>query len=113
MKCPRCGTEIAQNKSCSKCSLDITDSRDKIEVEYKDFKTSELLDIRQKRQTVSSGVETETVGEQHRGKILKSTGPAKPSPGSAKRPVPMLAVVLMILILIAGAFFLFRYFIPH
>jgi hypothetical protein len=108
MKCPRCGTEMAASKICSKCNLDITDFRDKIEVEYKDFKTSELLEIRQKRQTAPSGVETETVREPHRGEILKSEGPAETTFGSGKRYVPMLAIALLILILVVGAFFLFR-----
>ena len=48
MKCPRCSAEIAEESSCRKCGFKISDRQSNIEVEYKDFKTSELLEIRTK-----------------------------------------------------------------
>lgn len=111
MKCPRCDTDITAKKKCNTCGLNVAASGGEIEVEYKDFKTSEFLEIRQKRQTGPSGEETKTVREQPRGKAIKSKDPAKPSPDNDKSPFPILAAVVLFLMLITGVFFLVRYLV--
>jgi hypothetical protein len=52
MKCPHCGEETQGGKSCEKCGKDLATRRE-VEVEYKDFKLSELLDIKMPGRTPS------------------------------------------------------------
>lgn len=105
MKCPGCGTDMGAKQVCSRCGYNNAGNRDKIEVEYKDFKTSELLEIRQKRQAAASK-ETKTED----GK-LRTSGPEKPSPDNHKNSFLFAAGAALILILLALAFVLLRYFI--
>lgn len=51
MNCSRCGAELKEDGSCDRCGHRQSPS---IEVEYKDFKGTEMLDIRQ-RLSRSSG----------------------------------------------------------
>lgn len=44
-KCARCGSEINPDGSCVKCGPDKKQTQD-VEIEFKNFKISELLDIR-------------------------------------------------------------------
>ena len=108
MKCPRCNADIATGKKCSKCGFNVDGNLDELEVEYKDFKTSELLDIRQKRRTEPSKAEPKTSRKQPEGRAVKRERPAKPSPKGEKSPLPTLAVVVLVLALIIGGFFLVR-----
>lgn len=63
MRCPRCDSDITGKSKCSKCGLDIAGLQGKIEVEYKDFKTSELLEIRHKKQAANEQEEIEAGGK--------------------------------------------------
>ncbi len=45
MICPHCGEETKDGKSCEKCGNELTERRE-MEVRYRDFKVTELLDIR-------------------------------------------------------------------
>ena len=105
MKCPGCGTDMGAKQVCSKCGFNNAGNQDEIEVEYKDFKTSELLEIRQKRQAAPVGQETKTDGK------LTPNGPEKPSPDSHKSSFPVAARVALMLLLLALAFVLFRHFL--
>lgn len=100
MNCPRCGADIAGQKVCEKCGMPGDADRKDIEVKYKDFKTSELLEIRHKKHSAPPLEETKTVGAR-----------TDISQQSEKRPFPILAVVLIILALISGAFFIVRHLI--
>ena len=101
MKCPKCGTDVTGKRNCSKCGLDIAGFQEEIEVEYKDFKTSELLEIRRKKQAASGHEEIKTLREQHEGKAKDE-----------KKPFFFLvAMALILMLIVAGAFFIFRYFI--
>ena len=46
MKCHFCGAELKGQSVCSRCGKRTGDPSQRIEVEYKDFKVSELLEIR-------------------------------------------------------------------
>jgi hypothetical protein len=100
MRCPRCGADIADKEACGKCGLNSADYRKDIEVKYKDFKTSELLEIRQKKQSIPPLEEPEAAGKQTA--IFHKT---------EKRSFPFFAIVLLILALISGAFLIVRYLI--
>ena len=110
MKCPRCDTDITGKRKCSKCGFDVAGPQDEIEVEYKDFKTSELLEIRHKKQTVDEHEKTITVSEHKGEKTVKGEANEKAFYKNEKKPFPFLAALA--LALIAGALFIiFRYFI--
>ncbi len=52
MKCPVCGKKLEKAVRCDNCGNDMSPrSRNGLEVEYKEFPVSELLEIRQKPQT--------------------------------------------------------------
>ncbi|MBI5640979.1 MAG: hypothetical protein HZA17_11185 [Nitrospirae bacterium] len=55
MNCPRCGSDVTEKDVCSKCNEKINDSRQGIEVHYKEFKQSELLEISQKKDKEGQG----------------------------------------------------------
>ena len=112
MKCPRCDADLTAQRKCSKCDLNVDDYRKDLEIEYKDFKTSELLEIRHKMHPVPSETKTTTVKEQPMGKTPDTKSPSKSS-DDAKNFFPILAIVVLVLILITGAFFLFRFFITQ
>ena len=111
MKCPRCDSDISDKKICSECGFDVEGFRKNLEVEYKDFKTSELLEIRHKKQTAYGSEEKSDAGtyaeKQAPGGETSSEAPGK----GEKKPFPVLSAIALILLLIAGGFFLFRYFI--
>ena len=48
MKCPECGQELKNAAKCGNCGKDISLLRNGLEVEYKEFPVSELLEIRQR-----------------------------------------------------------------
>ena len=45
MECPHCGEEIRKGEECKRCAKKVVPSKE-MEVQYKEFKVSELLDIR-------------------------------------------------------------------
>jgi hypothetical protein len=104
MKCPGCGKELGTDPLCSKCGFNHTGKKDEIEVEYKDFKTSELLEIRQKRQATPPGNETITERK------LKAQVSDKANRTSS---FPVSAVIALILMLISCLFILFRYLVKR
>ena len=111
MKCPRCKTDVTGKKKCSKCGLDVAGSQEEIEVEYKDFKTSELLEIRHKKQAALEHEEIKALREHNEEKALKREAPGQAFYKDEKKPFPFLAAMALILMLIAGVFLIFRYFI--
>ena len=110
MKCPRCDADITGKRKCGKCGLDFAESQKEIEVEYKDFKTSELLEIRHKKQAAH---EHEELRERNEEKALKRESPREAFYKDEKKPFPFLAAMALILMLIAGVFLIFRYFIAR
>ena len=108
MKCPSCDADMSAQKKCSKCGFNVADNRDELEVEYKDFKTSELLEIRRKKQTTPPGAETKIFTEQTGKDAVKREIPANPSLEAKKSSLPILTVLVLILALIIGGLFLVR-----
>jgi DNA-directed RNA polymerase subunit RPC12/RpoP len=77
MKCTRCGTELKNKEVCPRCGGKIA-SQD-VEVEYKDFKISEFLEIRRKQKKAKEGGNGSPVRDAIPGQI-KPAGSAKPVP---------------------------------
>ncbi len=109
MKCPACNSDIAQEKVCTKCGMKI-EPQGKIEVTYKDYKISELLEIRHKRsdpsaksrQPVNTG---KAAFETKRAEVL----PAEER-GIHKKSRLIWGAIAIILVITAGAvaFYLLR-----
>ncbi len=111
MKCPKCATDITGKRKCSKCGLDFAGSKEEIEVQYKDFKTSELLEIRHKKQAAHEHEEIKTLREHKGEKALKREASGEALCKDDKKPFPFLAAMVLIVMLIAGVFLILRYFI--
>lgn len=108
MKCPRCDADISTQKKCSKCGFIVDDNQDELEVEYKEFKTSELLEIRRKKHITPPGAETKIFMEQHGEDGIKRERPEDSSLEAKKNSFPILAVIALILAVIIGGLFLVR-----
>lgn len=50
MNCPYCGCELKDKDICSSCGREIKSAQPDIEVEYKEFRISEFLEIRKTHQ---------------------------------------------------------------
>jgi len=111
MKCPRCDTDITGKRKCNKCGLDVAGSKEEIEVEYKDFKTSELLEIRHKKQAAPEHEDIKTLREHNGEQALKRESDGEAFYKDEKKPFPFLVAMALVLMLIAGVFLIFRYFI--
>ena len=110
MKCPRCDAHISGQMKCSKCGLNVADFQKEIEVEYKDFKTSEFLEIRQKKHAAPLIEKAGEVKEYPQNKAFKNKQ-AETFHQSGKRSFRILAIALLILALITGTFIIIRYLV--
>lgn len=110
MRCTRCDADITGKRKCDKCGLDFTEYGKEIEVEYKDFKTSELLEIRHKKQAAHGYEEIKAVRGHKEEKALKRESPEEALCKKDKKPSSILAAIVVILV-ITGVFLIFRYFI--
>ena len=95
MKCPHCCEDIGAGQACGKCGKD-AGSFQEMEVQYKDFKLSELLDIKVTKH-VPAG---EAVGK-------PEPAQEKNSEGKKKISIPYFTVLIIVLAAIAG-FWLLR-----
>jgi hypothetical protein len=69
MKCPHCGKETSNGKACESCGKDLVPSKG-VEVIYKDFKVSELLDIKLSKQVPAGKERSAPVSGQVKQKAL-------------------------------------------
>ena len=98
MQCPHCGKETKTGKVCEKCGSSLQG----IEVQYKDFKVSEFLDIKIPRQDPLGG--EGPVTEQEEGAGIKK------KPLTGKKPFQIMTVFIIALAAIAGFYLLLRLF---
>lgn len=124
MKCPHCGNELDGKDICAKCGGKVSMQEAGLEVEYKDFKISEFLEIRKKQQkpgngepNIPAGVRKKQKGShKSSGSGLSDEKPVK----SAKRGTrqvtqvkknSLMMIVIIVLIALAvifGAYFLMQ-----
>ena len=90
MKCPKCGEETEAGQKCGKCGKD-TGAFQEMEVEYKDFKVSELLDIKV----------TPHASEGESGKKPEPTAEKQPAE-KKKISMPLSTFLILVLAAIAG-----------
>ena len=115
MKCPSCGADMKGKTVCSSCEKSIEDLSHGIEVEYKDFKVSELLEIRTKdhQPARSEKSEPEKAGAPRHEETgtAEETGRYRPGIHEGRKFSPfLLALVFFLLALVASAFLLWHLF---
>jgi hypothetical protein len=113
MQCPHCGNELSGATLCSKCGRRVSLPKGDIEVEYKEFKVSELLEIRKSQQAAPNEGTTEP-GTAKKGDPFSPRPPAKvtekPAPWrGTKRVLIAFLLVLIFFGLVAGAYYFLRF----
>jgi methionyl-tRNA synthetase len=98
MECPHCGEKTRDGKTCESCGKELAPSQG-VEVKYKDFKISELLDIKLRKQVPAGQEIPEPETRQMKQKAKSSAG--------KKRSGVVVTVVLIAVT--AAVFFLLRF----
>jgi uncharacterized membrane protein YvbJ len=113
MKCPNCGNDMDAKDVCDKCGKKAEVEKPEVEIEYKEFKLSEFLEIR-KKQKVSGGQEEflEAGTKIFEGKMRQSAEETESTAKEEKRSVSaMVLIILVIIATIACIFYLLRHFL--
>ena len=122
MKCPHCGNESRRKDVCSRCGEKIEVPEQAIEVEYKEFKVSEFMEIRKKRQNsrrkVPEKAITEGAGREEKGyRTAGNAGIAAPRVSQRlegrRRRFFIAVLVLLVLAVITGAYCLLKFLHHH
>jgi len=122
MKCPHCGNESRRKDVCSRCGEKIEVPEQAIEVEYKEFKVSEFMEIRKKRQNsrrkVPEKAITEGAGREEKGyRTAGNAGIAAPRVSQRlegrRRRFFIAVLVLLVLSVITGAYCLLKFLHHH
>ncbi|MEW5818316.1 MAG: hypothetical protein AB1798_23375 [Spirochaetota bacterium] len=123
MKCGKCGADLNGNKICRNCGAIAPAHEEEFEIEYKDFKTSELLEIRQKRRKAGGARESKPVIEedikQSRGhtsfsadtvlkRDKKNTAYGRYVIRRTRNQFIFVLIVIFVIAVIGGAFFILR-----
>jgi hypothetical protein len=113
MQCPHCGNAISGAMFCSKCGRKVIPPKRDIEVEYKEFKVAELLEIR-KPQQASPDKGTSEPGTVKKSDPFSLKPPAKitgkPTPGrGTKRLLIAFSLILILFGLVAGAYYFLHF----
>jgi hypothetical protein len=113
MQCPHCGNELRGEMSCSKCGRKVSPPKRDIEVEYKEFKVSEFLEIRKSQQEFRAEGTSEP-GTEQKGGLFSLQPPArmtgKPTPGrGTKRLLIAFLLILIFFGIVAGAYYFLRF----
>jgi hypothetical protein len=118
MDCPYCGSTVKDKDICLECGKKI-DTAEEVEIEYKEFKVSEFLEIRRKQDGARSG-SAEAAGKHvinarkfsaargagFRKKKAGMAGEADRSPGVTGNKTFLIVTMIVIAAAMAGAFYL-------
>ena len=102
MECPECGETLKHASRCGNCGKDFSHTRNGIEVEYKEFPVSELLEIRQRPYP----------GHQHRKRAsdehtaATGSGKTKRTPYLKVKKILVYGIVIMCVVLMVMLGFL-------
>jgi hypothetical protein len=102
MKCPHCGKETKSEEACEHCRKALLPVQG-MEVRYKDFKLSELLDIKMPGQ--GPAPQEDRGAEEERSIERKAAAGGRPAGRKASRVV---LVAVIILLAAAAGFFLLK-----
>lgn len=111
MNCPACGADLKGKTVCRECGRKMDKSGNTLEVEYKDFKISELLEIRSKHhESVKADMPPDSEGPAARTPLSKAhSANQAEKPGETVNPAKIVILVLLLSGLIAG----FIYIVQH
>ena len=114
MKCPECDKELNENYVCKNCGKKFEKPEQEIEIEYKEFKISEFLEIRRKKnKSHIKNYNKTTIKKAPKTAFDRIRIPlreAKDKTTIKKRSVFVVLVAIFAgFIVIAGAFFLIRF----
>jgi len=106
MECPHCGEKITVGKECQECGKGVLHPKE-MEIQYKEFKVSELLDIRMTSHVPSlEGMKKpEPAPEGGNGTTRPAQASKKPS---GRRALLVVTAVIVLLAAVAG-FYLLRF----
>ena len=113
MNCPYCGNELSGKDVCGRCGKKTEMPKPKVEVEYKEFKVSEFLEIRQKQEILQAEKESSaSAGTDFIAKKDGATKETRPVVTRVKSNVFLItAIILVIITAIAGTYYLLRFFL--
>ncbi len=107
MKCPHCGKETKVGKACDNCGRGLAPSQG-VEIQYKDFKVSELLDIKVgKKSPTGNMVENKRAGHDIDGEAKKDTASEKQATGKNRLGLMMTAAIVILAAIVV--FFLLKF----
>jgi uncharacterized membrane protein YvbJ len=126
MKCPYCGNELDGKNICGKCGKKVTIPEHELEVEYKEFKVSEFLEIRKKqKRSEETGSGEPSEGDTRKQKGSDETLSTRPSlykkdavttKGTRsvkkvrkKKRLNIVILIFIIAYIIVGAFFILNF----
>lgn len=98
MECPHCGEEITTGNKCKKCGKETLPSKE-MEVQYKEFKVSELLDIRMPGSALHGEGMKNSEPPPAGGDGVNRTGKAKEEPAARKSHIFMFAIIALLVVL--------------
>ncbi|TAN40066.1 MAG: hypothetical protein EPN25_09170 [Nitrospirae bacterium] len=103
--CPHCGKETAAGDVCRHCGRDIR-AQQGLEVQYKDFKGSEMLDIK-----MSSPAGQRNAQSAHEGPEAEERSPHPDKKHAAGKPLLFFGVAVLIILSAFGWYYLFKFFL--
>ena len=108
MKCPSCGKALEGKDICSRCGKKVDIPEQEWEIEYKEFKISELLEIRRKQQkSHANEAGSRAVDENKKPKILTQEA-RRVTHDERKKFIIVAIVILLLLAFSAGAYYFLR-----
>lgn len=100
MKCPNCGNEPGDENRCKICGgiIQKPEINEELEVEYKEFKVSELLEIHKKpsshiKDTVDIGIKEKFKKQEKTGKFAEN------------KNIIIYVIVLILILILSGIIF--------
>jgi hypothetical protein len=117
MKCPHCGNESRTKDVCSSCGEKVEMPEQTIEVEYKEFKVSEFMEIRRKRKssrrkgdetTLTEEPGTEEKDYRNAGETGIATVLASLLPRGKRKRFLIAGLVIVVLSVIAGTYYFLK-----
>jgi hypothetical protein len=107
MKCPQCGNETGPGKACERCGEELP-PRKEVEVEYKEFSVSELLDIKMVKKARAAQTGEKGGPLPRRGAKQVKASRTEETSGKKTSFIVIMTVIIVVLAAITGLY-LFKY----
>ena len=97
MKCPQCGEDTAPGEACERCGKALPAQKE-LEVQYREFKVSEVLDIRMGKDAGAAGETVASSGDK------EGSGQTEGKRRPKTRLVIITAIIVLALAIIGGLY---------